>query len=636
MANVLLIHSSKLNYEVKEKTKLAEEITKDLEKKNIKDCLIAFCAFGEEDDGKSLAVAKQLAEEIKDVAGKVNEKTIVLYPYVHLLFGKKPSKSDTALKAMDEAKQALEKEGFVVHRAPFGYYKAFELSCKGHPLSELSRVIEAGKTGKAEESKAVGAERKLSSKWFILDTNGELHALSLSKDKSNVEGFDFGNTGNLEAFCLYEMAKSREVKEEPPHVRLMKQLGIAGYEPGSDQGNLRYPPNGKMMKALVEELVTREMHDYGAMEIESPVMYDFGHPALKSYLERFPARQYIVETPNKKAFLRFAACFGQFLLMHDAVISYKHLPLKVYELAKYSFRAEQSGELTGLRRLRAFTMPDCHAFVADLEMAKKEMIERFNISKKIQELNGFRVPEELEFAIRVVKPFWEKNRDFVVGLVKSYGRPTLLEMWDEQFFYFVLKYEWNFVDNLGKASALNTDQIDVENAERYDINFIDKEGKKTKPLILHCSPSGASERVLYGLLEKAAREEKQGKIPSLPLWLTPTQARLIPISVERHLDYCKKLLSELKKEKIRVDIDDNVETVSKRIRQAEHEWAHAIIVVGDKELEGRELNVRWHETGKQEKTSLKQFIEKIKNQTNQLPFRPLPMNELLSKRPIIN
>src|SRR2546428_13214061 len=97
------------------------------------------------------------------------------------------------------------------------------------------------------------------------------------------------------------------------------------------------------------------------IEVECPVMVYFEHPAFKSYLDRFPARQYIVQTPNKRAFLRFSACFGQFLIMKDMVISYKQLPLSLYEMTRYSFRAEQRGEVAGLRRVRARPKADRHA-----------------------------------------------------------------------------------------------------------------------------------------------------------------------------------------------------------------------------------------------------------------------------------
>src|SRR2546427_354146 len=192
----------------------------------------------------------------------------------------------------------------------------------------------------------------------VLDTKGEARPLSI-KD-GTVAGFDFKGHDNLRRFALYEMMKSREVKEEPPHVRLMRDLELVDYEPGSDPGNLRYYPKGRLIKGLIEEYVTQRTREYGAMEVECPVMYDFEHPALKSYLNRFPARQYVVQTPNKKTFLRFSACFGQFLIMKDMVISYKQLPLSLYELTRYSFPAEQRGEGAGLRRLRGFPRPDCH------------------------------------------------------------------------------------------------------------------------------------------------------------------------------------------------------------------------------------------------------------------------------------
>src|SRR3989442_1175589 len=187
---------------------------------------------------------------------------------------------------------------------------------------------------KEDESEAVKAEQKLVSEWFILEPNGSLRPLRLEGGK--VTGFDFAGHENLGKFASYEMAKSREAKEEPPHVRLMRELELVDYEPGSDPGNLRFYAKGRLIKGLLEEFVTDRLRDYGTMEVECPVMYDFEHPALKSYLDRFPARQYIVQTPNKRAFLRFSACFGQFLIMKDMVISYKQLPLSLYELTRYS------------------------------------------------------------------------------------------------------------------------------------------------------------------------------------------------------------------------------------------------------------------------------------------------------------
>ena len=216
-------------------------------------------------------------------------------------------------------------------------------------------------------SEALRAEEELRSSWYIFTPEGEAKP---------VEEFDFDGHENLRKFVDYEVRKIRAVEKEPPHVSLMRSLELVDYESASDPGNMRYYPKGRMIKALLEEYVTRTVLDYGGMDVETPIMYDMNHPTLSKYLHRFPARQYTIESDEDRYFLRFAACFGQFLMAHDATISYRNLPLRIYELTRYSFRREQRGELVGLRRLRAFTMPDVHAFCRDLAQAKKEFDKR--------------------------------------------------------------------------------------------------------------------------------------------------------------------------------------------------------------------------------------------------------------------
>jgi len=477
----------------------------------------------------------------------------------------------------------------------------------------------------AEEKvpEALKAEEKQESKWFILDLDGRLIP---------VEKFDFTGHENLRKFADYEIRKSRVVDMVPPHVELMRRLEIADYEPGSDPGNLRWYPKGALIKSLLEEYVTDKVIEYGAMKVETPVMYDFEHPSLSRYLNRFPARQYIVKSDDKEFFLRFSACFGQFLMAHDAQISYRNLPLRMYELTKYSFRREKRGELVGLRRLRAFTMPDCHALCSDLEQAKEELLRRFRLSKQIL-TDGLELDEEdFELAIRFTRDFYEKNGDFVRRLVKEMGKPALIEEWEDRIFYFTLKWEFNFIDNLGKASALSTDQIDVENAERYGITYVDKDGEKRYPLILHCSPSGAIERGIYSILEKAYKKQMKGGVPSLPLWLSPTQVRLIPVSDE-YLDYTEKLADQIEAEKIRVDIDDRELTVQRRVYEAEHEWVNYIVVVGGREKASGVLKVRDRVNRRIIELTVQELIEEVRSKVKDKPFKPLPLPRRLSARP---
>ena len=471
-------------------------------------------------------------------------------------------------------------------------------------------------------SEAVKAAERLRSEWFVLTPEGELKPL---------DQFDFEGHEKLKKFADYEMKKSRAVDQEPPHVRLMRSLELVDYEPASDPGNMRYYPKGRMIKALLEDYVTAMVLDYGGMDVETPIMYDMGHPTLAEYLNRFPARQYTIESDEDKYFLRFAACFGQFLMSHDATISYRNLPMRIYELTRYSFRREQRGELVGLRRLRAFTMPDVHAFCRDLAQARKEFKRRFKLSRDVLRGIGFD-GGDYELGIRVTEDFYKRNRQFIRSLVRMHKRPALVEMWRERFFYFILKWEFNFVDALDKASALSTDQIDVENGERYGIAYMDEDGQQKHPLILHCSPSGAIERDIYALLEKAHMEMEQGKPPMLPLWLSPTQVRLIPVS-EAHIDAAERIAKRLSRGRIRADVDDRDETVPKKIRDAEMEWIPYIIVLGEREVGAEEVPVRVRADSKIHKMTIKELAADIKKLMKGMPYRPLPLPMRVQRRP---
>ncbi len=471
-------------------------------------------------------------------------------------------------------------------------------------------------------SEAIKSEEKLKSQWFILTLEGDLVTL---------DEFDFKGHKNLQTFSGYEVEKDRAVTQEPPHVRLMRSLELVDYEPASDPGNMRYYPKGRMVKALLEEFVTGKVLDYGGMAVETPIMYSMNHPTLANYLNRFPARQYTIEHDDDKYFLRFAACFGQFLMAHDATISYRDLPLRIYELTRYSFRREQRGELAGLRRLRAFTMPDVHAFCRDLKQGKKEFLRRYKLVEDTLTGIGFE-KDEFEMGIRMTEEFWKKNKRFVQSFARRFGKPVLVELWKERIFYFVLKYDINFIDALGKASALATDQFDVENGERYGITFMDQDGREKHPLILHCSPSGAIERDIYALLEKAHMGMKKGIRPSLPLWLAPTQVRMIPVS-EDHVALAKKYAKRMARSKIRADYDDRPERVQKKIRDAEKEWIPYIIVLGEREIGAEEVPVRVREDGEIHSMSLKSLASEIKKQVRGKPYRPVPLPMSVQGRP---
>jgi len=611
---ILLLHSDFLEFEPKKKAiESAEKV--DLEKERFDECLVVFSSVEKGDAANMDKIVKKTVAEIEDVAKKVDAKKIVIYPWVHLTDN--PEDGSKSLKVLEAIRSEIENENYEVHRAPFGWYKSFEIKVKGHPLSELSRHIKLGdEEENKEENEAIKAEKKLKSYWYIMTPEGEL---------IDVDKFDFKEYPNLKKFADYEITKNRISSSVPPHVKYMRKLELVDYEPASDKGTFRWYPKGILIKRLLEQHVTDMVVKNGAMEVETPIMYDYNHPALLKYLNKFPARQYTLNSDKRKFFLRFAACFGQYMIKRDMTISYKDLPLKLYELTHFSFRHEQSGELSGLRRLRVFTMPDMHTLAKDMKQATDEYLEQYKIAMKwMKDLDL-----DYEVGIRFVRDFFEDNKDFVKKLVNLVGKPVLIEMWDERPFYYVMKFEFNVVDNQDKAAALSTIQIDVENTKRFDITYKDKDNQDKYPLLLHASISGSIDRNLYALLEKAYKDKLSGKQPELPLWLSPTQVRFITVKGE-YVHMAEEFGSKM--ERIRWDIDDRDESVSKKIRDAEMEWIPYIVVIGEKEKEG-ELTIRVRNKG-EIKMSLEDLIKEIHKKTNEYPFRVLSLPRKLSVRPI--
>src|ERR671913_460516 len=558
---LLQLHAEFMEYEPVEEE--LNEAEKNILKSKIRlENLIVVFLSVEKGDNK-ITIEKAI-EEIKSYSENLKVNRLLIYPYSHLSsYLASPKYAFEIIQELETKSRKIINE---VNRAPFGWTKSFNIKVKGHPLAENFKVISdmqfpingKDETFRKEDlkqhlldiepvSSALKSEEKQQSLWFILDTNGVLTPL---------EAFKIEKNSNLKRFLEYETSKRRVVDEQPPHVGLMKKMAIADYEPASDAGNMRYYPKGRLMKSLIEQFVTRNVLEYGGIEVETPIMYDTKHPSMESYFNRFPARQYNIVSDNKQLFLRFAACFGQFLMAKDFHITYKNLPLKLYELTRYSFRREK------------------------------------------------------------------------------FGKPILVEMWKDRFFYFILKWEFNYVDSLGKAAALSTDQIDVENGKRYNIEYIDEQGKRQNPIILHNSPSGAIERIIYTLLEKAAKIKQQGQKPQFPIWLSHTQVRIIPIRNE-HLLFAENIENILSQSHIRADIDDRPESLSKRIREAETEWIPFILVIGDKEAESTTLVIRDRRTGTQIESNIEELIESVRKETKDKPFMPLNLPKYLSKRPQI-
>jgi threonyl-tRNA synthetase len=612
---ILLIHADSLEFEVKQPTPVAEEVPAEKRSGRLDEVLVVFAAAEEDDEGKTAELSKRAAKEIADVAGKVKAERVAIYPYAHLSPSLAPPKA--AVELLDAAAKELRSLGLEVHRLPFGWYKAFKLSCKGHPLSELSRTISAEAEEEAEEIEGVQSRR------IVLTPEGEEHELDLSNVDACVP---LVKNPSLRQLVLSEEL-GKKCGEEPAHIKLMRRLELVDYEPASDSGHFRFYPNGALIKGLLEDRAVQLAEEMGASRIETPVLYRADEPDIAEQATKFRQKDYKIKLPNKLLLLRFAGDFGLFKIMKNTGMSHRQLPIRIFELSP-SFRLEQSGECVGLKRLRAFTMPDIHCFCKDLVQGMEEYERLFRAYAKIFNAMG----ADFVVAFRVVEDFYRQNKDFVIKLLKAVKRPALIELLAERKHYWVLKHEFQVIDSVGGNAQLATVQLDLEDSERYGIQYVDESGQKRGCIILHSS-MGSIERWIYAMLEEAAKAQKAGKVPALPLWLSPTQVRLIPLA-DRHLKVCKKMEEELEKHRIRVDVDDRGETVGKKVRDAEREWVHYILVLGDKEIKRKSFPVRARGRKALKNMTMKALAAEIAKRTKGMPFRPLALPSSLSMRPI--
>jgi len=606
----LMIHSDYLRYKTRSKTKIAEDIDDEKRDAGVDNALVVFTAVEKEDEENPEIIINKSVKEILNVQNKVNADNIVVYPYAHL--SSSLSNPEVAQKILKGIEAELTDNNEAVMRVPFGWYKSFELSCKGHPLSELSRTITTEPDEDEEEK-----EESLPSKFYILEEDGTRY---------DADEYNYQNK-TLKQLVNHEQGLSHEDSgKQPPHVKLMKEKELASNEPSADVGHIRWYPKGKLVKDLLADYVYNLVTERGAMPVDTPVMYDLADPAIREHAAKFGERQYRLKTKHRELMLRFACCFGAFRIMADSFLTWKNMPVGIYELSQLSFRFERQGEVVGLKRLRAFTMPDFHSVCLNDEHAKEVFEGQVDMCAQTEtDLNV-----HYEVAFRVTEDFLAENEDWVKKVVKeNIKKPVLLEVIPKMKHYWNAKVDFAAIDDLGRPIENPTVQMDIQSARRFGITYLDENEEQQYPTILHCSPTGSLERVICSLLEKTSTDK--GNKPSLPLWLAPTQVRIIPVT-DNHLEYAEDVYSKLRDLNVRVDVDDTTERLGKKIRNAGKEWIPYTIVVGDNEVENNSITVNRRDDDSKEEIAIEQLADEIHTKTDGMPFRKLPLPYKLSKR----
>ncbi len=606
----LLLHCDTFEYEVREEAIKDPEPLGENKSGKFQNVLVAFCTVEKEDETNPADVQTRACQSISQVAQSVKAAQVLLYPYAHLSSSLAPPRFANSL--LRGCQEDLSQMGFLTHISPLGYYKSFRLSCLGHPLSELSRTIRP-ESAKAEPP-------PVRSYYKVLDLDGQIY-----------EPTEFAFRPGQDEFKVLvekEALKKGLPGGQPRYLEYCKKFGIE-WEDFSDHGHMRYGPEGVMMFDLVSQYAWDVVNSVALpiLQVKGTNMFDLSIPAVKEHADLFGSRLYRLEAENKSLVMRYAACHQQFSAVRNWSLSYKQLPFGTFEVAD-SYRLEQSGELLLLFRLRKLHMPDCHIYCRNLQEAMDVTLRLHN---KIYEEIG-KLGRDYVSIYNITESFLNANKDYVMKLVKREAKPVLLNFVPEGIYYWVLNIEYNIIDELERPREIATFQIDIGNAKRFGITYVNDKSEKEYPPIIHTAIIGSVERFLFTVFDQCSRVEGRREKPSLPLWLSPTQVRLVPLRPD-FTDFAKKIATLLGQDAVRVDIDDRDESVDKRVREAELNWIPYVAVLGKREVKSKTIAIRRRSDGKQYNTTLPELVEEISGLTAGYSRMPLKLPLLMSQRP---
>lgn len=548
---ILLLHTDFIEWEPKKKAiSQAEEVS--MKPVKVKEALVVLSAVEKQDEANPERVSENAAREIAGVFREVKARRVVLYPYAHL--SSELSNPDTALRVLKETEKLLKARKIPVKRAPFGWYKRFDIRCKGHPLSELSREITAegaGKAKKADEPKTVFAEPEKEINYRQL-----LRDISKSRlDREGLKPNDHRILGQqMELFSFSEVAP----------------------------GMVFWHPKGLIMR---EELVKlwKKMHaEAGYQEISTPSIMDNRMWKISGHWEHYKEFMFLTEFEKRPFAVKPMNCPGAMIIYKSKPRSYKDLPLRIAELGVVH-RKELSGVLAGLFRVVKFTQDDAHIFCTEKQFEK----ETENIIELIEEMYrifGFKYKVELSTKPKKSmgnKKNWDRAEASLERVLKKRKIKYRINRGEGAFYG--PKIDFHIKDSLGRSWQTATIQLDFQMAERFELTYKGEDNRNHIPVMIH--------RVVYGTLERFIGVLLEHLNGVLPLWFSPVQARVMSLT-DRNVKAAKKVVDELAKAGIRVDTDLGNSTVDYKVRQAELQKIPLIICIGDKEEKAGTLAVR--------------------------------------------
>lgn len=549
---------------------LPKEENKEVE---VKEPLVIMTAV-EKSDEENKEILGEYVKNILDLKEKIGKvERIVLYPYAHL--SSSLSSPAFAQQLLIDAEKELKAKKIDTYRAPFGYYKQFELKCKGHPLSELSRSIGVQKD-------VVEVKTKIVKKDEETDPKKLLASISKSKlDTSKLKDNDHRIIGK--ALDLYSF------NEVAPGMAFWHNNGLIIYN----------------------ELINfwRDEHrKANYQEIRTPQIMDAKLWKISGHWDKYKESNFTTDYEGRPFLIKPMNCPGGMLVYKTSPKSYKDLPLRVGEIG-IVHRTELSGVLAGLFRLIQFSQDDAHVFCTEEQLESEigaimEIIslfyKKFNIEFDHVELSTR--PEKRIGADSV----WDLAEKTLENVLVHKKMKYKVNAGDGAFYG--PKIDFHARDSQGRTWQLSTIQLDFAMPERFDLEYVGDKGEKKRPVMLH--------RVIYGAIERFLGILIEHTNGNLPTWLSPVQVRVLSFT-DRNMPAVEKLVNEMKSLGIRVDSDVGSTTMGDKVRTAAMMKIPYVITIGDKEEEKGTLAVKKRgedkpKFGVDKKKFIEELLEEVK------------------------
>ena len=526
-----------------------------------KDCLVVMIAIEKDDNTKESV--DELVKNIKDIASQVKATNIVLYPYAHL--SSNLGKPELAIEILNKTNDILSKE-FKVVKAPFGYYKEFELKVKGHPLSELSREIVVKSTEKATDISE--QERK---KLLNQVSKAKLDTSKLKDNDHRIIGqkMDLWSFNNVAPGMVFWHHKGLHIKNK-----------------------------------LIE--LWRELHrEAGYQEISTPQIMDKKLWEISGHWSKYGENNFKTEYEGRTFLVKPMNCPGGMLVYSTSPKSYKDLPLRVGEIGLVH-RIELSGVLAGLFRVIQFTQDDAHIFCTQ-EQLESEIKKIIELIQKTFSYFGLEF-DHVELSTRPEKRIgsekvWDIAEETLENILKKTKLKYQINKGDGAFYG--PKIDFHLKDSLGRTWQCSTIQLDMALPERFELTYNDEQGVEQRPVMLH--------RVVYGSIERfigIITEHLNGKYP---LWLSPNQVKVMTLN-DAADKYAQEIYKKLFEEGIEVELDIRSESMGKKSLEARNQRFNYSVTVGDKEQAEKKIAVKARDSNEIISMKLEEFISKLKDE----------------------